>query len=68
MNSYNDNLHADVLASLQSQELDQKKKNAQQNAAMFSLYYAQGARITAADKLESAEADLKAKERWKTKR
>ncbi|HPF10818.1 MAG TPA: hypothetical protein PKW08_05230 [Flavobacteriaceae bacterium] len=61
MNSYNDNLHADVLASLQSQELDQKKKNAQQNAAMFSLYYAQGARITAADKLESAEADLKAK-------
>ncbi len=58
MNSYNENLHSDVLSSLQAQELDIKKKKSQQNAAMFSLYYAQGARITAADKLELANNEL----------
>ncbi|MEZ4873945.1 MAG: hypothetical protein R2793_00435 [Flavobacteriaceae bacterium] len=58
MNSYNENLHSEVLSSLQGQELDQKKKKAQQNAAMFSLYYAQGARITANEKLELSTDDM----------
>lgn len=58
MNSYNENLHSTVLTSLQSQELDEKKKKAQLNAAMFSLYYAEGARITASEKLELANDEL----------
>lgn len=66
MNSYNDNLNSSVLELLQSQELDQKNKKAQLNAAMFSLYYAQGATITATEKLElsiialSKKSDIKA--------
>ncbi|MBI3134477.1 MAG: hypothetical protein HYZ14_07340 [Bacteroidetes bacterium] len=53
MNSYNENLNSSVVASLQSQELEQNKMGAQLNAAMFTLYYAQGAKITAQEKLDA---------------
>ncbi len=52
MNSYNENLRSSVVSSLNDQELELKKTTASLNAAMFSLYYAEGARITAAEKLE----------------
>ncbi|WP_298423896.1 hypothetical protein [uncultured Kordia sp.] len=52
MSSYNDNLHSSVVSSLNAQELELQKVKAKQDASMFSLYYAQGARITASEKLE----------------
>ena len=54
MNSYNDNLHSSVVSSLSDLELDLKKVKAQLDASQLSLYYAEGARITAAEKLEIA--------------
>lgn len=57
MNTYNENLQNTVLASLQSQYMDQKNLNAQYNASKFTLYYAQGATITASDRLALAMAD-----------
>lgn len=51
MNSYNDNLHTSVINSLNTQEVELKKISASRNSAMFSLYYAEGARITADEKL-----------------
>lgn len=54
MNSYNENLHYNVVASLQSQILDKKKDSSAENAAMFTLYHSQGAMLTAGDHLESA--------------
>jgi len=58
MSSYNDNLQSTVLASLNSQQLDEKKTQATFNASVFTLYYAQAATNTAADKLELAQDDL----------
>ncbi|MFK7748136.1 MAG: hypothetical protein AB8B65_07090 [Kordia sp.] len=52
MNSYNENLHSSVVSSLNEQELELQKVKSQQDASMFSLYYAQGDRITTAEKLE----------------
>ncbi len=52
MNSYNENLHASVVSSLNEQEIELQKLKVQLDAATFSMYYAQGARITAAEKLE----------------
>lgn len=54
MNSYNENLHTSIVTSLNEQELALKKAKASLDASMFSLYYAEGARITAAEKLEIA--------------
>ncbi|WP_163411028.1 hypothetical protein [Flavobacterium ajazii] len=54
MNSYSENLHSSVLASLESQEVNQKKLESQLNSSMFTLYYAEGAEIVTNDKLESA--------------
>ncbi|HWY37765.1 MAG TPA: hypothetical protein VNY73_04355 [Bacteroidia bacterium] len=54
MNSYNENLRSTVISSLQSQELEQKKEKAKKNASMFTLYYAEGATITALEKLQAA--------------
>jgi hypothetical protein len=62
MNTYNENLHATVVASLQSQYLDQKNLQSQVNASMFTLYHAEGATITANEKLETAKADTSFKE------
>lgn len=52
MNSYNDNLHDSVVNSLSAQELALKNAKAKLDASMFSLYYAQGAYITAYENLE----------------
>jgi len=47
-----------VLTALQSQSLDQKKLESQKNAAMFTLYHAEGATITADEKLDAAKGDV----------
>lgn len=52
MNSYNENLHTSVVNSLNEQEVALQKVKAEYDAATFSMYYAQGARVTAAEKLE----------------
>ncbi|MDB4927333.1 MAG: hypothetical protein JWR23_3389 [Mucilaginibacter sp.] len=54
MNTYNENLRSTIVSSLLSQEVDQKKLGSQKNAALFTLYHAQGAEIIAAEKLEAA--------------
>ncbi len=55
MSSYNENLNTNVVASLQAQELKQNTTQAQLNAAMFTLYYAEDAKITATEKLDKTE-------------
>jgi hypothetical protein len=62
MNTYSEILQTTVLDSLQSQYLAQTNLRSQVNAAMFSLYYAQGATITAEEKLDEAKADATFKE------
>ena len=62
MNTYSEILQTTVLDSLQSQYLVQTNLRSQVNAAMFSLYYAQGATITAEEKLDEAKADATFKE------
>jgi len=66
MNTYNENLQATVVASLQAQYLDEQNLKSQVNAAMFTLYHAEGATITAEQKLEEAKADAAFKEKVKT--
>ncbi|WP_420571493.1 hypothetical protein [Kordia sp.] len=56
MSSYNENLHSGVVSSLNAQELDLQNVEAKLEASMFSLYYAQGARITTAEELEVTTA------------
>lgn len=56
MNSYNENLHSSVVSSLNAQELELQNVEAKREASMFSLYYAQGARITTAEELEITTA------------
>jgi len=58
MNTYNDNLRASVIESLDTQGTQRKKMKSQYNASMFKLYYAQGAKIKAAEKLELANDAL----------
>jgi hypothetical protein len=62
MSSYNENLQASVLASLQALELDQKNMKSKLDASTFTLYYAEGAVITAAEKLQLANQDYTAKQ------
>lgn len=52
MNSLNENLHSNIVSSLSDQELEMQQAEATLNASKFSLYYAQGETITAAQKLE----------------
>lgn len=54
MNSYNENLHSSIVTSLNAQELALQKAKSSLDASMFSLYFAEGARIKAAEKLEVA--------------
>jgi hypothetical protein len=56
MNSYNENLHSTVVASLLELDQDQKKMKSQLDASTFTLYYAEGARITADERLQAANA------------
>ncbi|HEU4717364.1 MAG TPA: hypothetical protein VFU15_06015, partial [Bacteroidia bacterium] len=62
MNSYNDNLHNTIVSSLLNQELEKKQIYSQANAAMFSLYHAEAATITAQSKLTTATEDQTAKQ------
>jgi len=62
MSIYSENLHATVVNSLQRQYLDQQNLSSQMIAAGFTLYYAQGATITAKQKLEEARIDAAFKE------
>ena len=55
MSSYNENLNASVVTSLQAQELKLSTTQAQLNAGMFTLYYAEDAKITAQEKLKKTE-------------
>lgn len=54
MNSYNENLHSEIVTSLNNQEIELKKLKGQFDASLLSLYYAEGSRITAAEKLAMA--------------
>lgn len=58
MNAYNENLRSAVVTSLQSQSLEQKNLQAKQDSSMFALYHAEGATITAYEKLGTAQKDL----------
>ncbi|NQY07939.1 MAG: hypothetical protein HRT71_00280 [Flavobacteriales bacterium] len=58
MNTYNDNLHSSVVKSLHAQELAKKGTSSKENAAMFSLYYAEAAKDKATDKYENAKRVL----------
>jgi len=62
MNTYNENLHASIVNSLQSQQLTQKQLASKLNASMFTLYYAEGAVITAADKRDISAGVLTKKQ------
>ncbi|MEP0264340.1 hypothetical protein [Dokdonia sp.] len=57
MNSYNDNLHSGIVTSLNNQEIELKKLKGQFDASMLSLYYSEGSRITAAEKLNKASEE-----------
>jgi hypothetical protein len=61
MNSYNENLQNTVAATLQNQNLDLKALKSQYKASMYTLYYAEGATITAEEKLDTANDDLRKK-------
>ncbi|KRD10391.1 hypothetical protein ASE21_11845 [Flavobacterium sp. Root901] len=62
MNTYNENLHSSVLASLESQQLSKKQLDAQLSASMFTLYYAEGAEIIASEKLDAASKMYQSKQ------
>lgn len=59
MNSYNENLHSSVITALNDQELQLQKTKATLDASMFSLYYSEGARISAAENLQLANENFK---------
>lgn len=61
MNTYNENLRSAIVSSLQSQNTEQKDLQSQLNSSMFSLYHAEGASITAEEKLDQAKIDQGAK-------
>ena len=54
MNSYNDNLHSSVVTTLQTLDLAEKTLKSNLDASKFSLYYAEGAIITASENLNLA--------------
>jgi hypothetical protein len=54
MNSYNDNLHSSVVTTLQTLELAEKTLKSNLDASKVSLYYAEGAIITASENLNLA--------------
>lgn len=65
MNSYNENLHSTVVATLQVQELEVNNLKAALDSSMFTLYYAGGARISAAEELKKAQTDYDYEEKLK---
>ncbi|MFT4803425.1 MAG: hypothetical protein ACI9YE_000618 [Psychroserpens sp.] len=67
MNSYNENLHSSVVSSLNAQELELQKLKSEVDASTFSMYYAQGARITAEEKLGLTTNKYKFQQKVNTK-
>lgn len=65
MNTYNENLHSNVVSSLQDLELDMKSKKSALDASAFTLYYAEGARLTAVEKLDKDTVKYNAQEKIK---
>ncbi|WP_025146698.1 hypothetical protein [Pedobacter jeongneungensis] len=61
MNSYNENLHSAIVNSLQSLDIEEQDLNSQVNAAMFTLYHAEGATIAAEQNLAAATGAYKSK-------
>lgn len=57
MNTYNQNLSTTVNNSLTALELEQKKTQSEFVSSELTLYHAEGARITAQDKLNKIEED-----------
>lgn len=53
MNTYNENLQQSVTSTLSAITAEQTKLDSVQTTAEYNLYYAQGAELTARDKLES---------------
>ncbi len=66
MNSYNDNLHTNLIVSLQTLEQELKSAEAKKNASMFTLYYAQDATHKASEQLEISMQELENKTNFKT--
>ncbi len=58
MNTYNENLHTGIVNSLQAQLLNQQKIKSTRHASLFTLYYAEGAAITATENLAIAGQTL----------
>lgn len=58
MNTYNENLQQTVVNTLSALALNQSNLDSLTTAAEYTLYYAQGAEITARDKLEGTEDDI----------
>lgn len=55
MNSYNENLHFAIVNSLQSLDIEEQNLKSQVNASMFTLYHAEGAKITSEQNLAAAK-------------
>lgn len=56
MNSYNDNLRSAVVDSLNVQEASTESSKAKSDAACLTMFYAEGAKITAKSRLDKADA------------
>lgn len=65
MNTYNDNLHSSVVNSLNNQEQEIQNIQAVLDASIYTLYYAQGAKITDEEQLGQAQEDYKLRARIK---
>ncbi|MBL0358427.1 MAG: hypothetical protein IPP72_16900 [Chitinophagaceae bacterium] len=65
MNTYNDNLRNNVIATLSTMELELKAMQSEANAAMFSYYYALGATINETEKLVEDKAEMEFREQVK---
>ncbi len=59
MNTYNDNLQQTVINTLSALATQQVKLDSQNTSAKYNLYYAQGAEITASDKLADTKKSTK---------
>jgi len=53
MNTYNDDLRKNIVSALDTIETDKGKTKAQLDGSMFSLYYAEGTKISSKNKLEN---------------
>lgn len=58
MNTYNENLQQTVVNTLSDLALNQSNLDSLKTVAEYTLYYAQGAELTARDKLEGTKEDI----------